>query len=403
MKSSEQFDNLKKETLQGQSAGLFQRQTRYANPHETIARLPKILPTTDLESILNNIELTLSHVIRDVMMVVDIQPLGDNPSLLERDYHRMIAGTAVYPAEEEKIYRLSTHMGRVILNYFLHEATYYCRVRIGHIELVVERSPQFDEAGNMYVELKMQDDRLERLPVISAVLVRGIGSVALQQELFALFRLRQQIFVGISNRASYADKVVVSVKGLTALMAEASKEQSVLEQVKHDLNQQVLGIFDQNHNIALVDANTRLGSLQLEMTQLNDQVEFLYTELARILQIPRSKLLGESPSGLNATGEYDYRNYQDLLEGIRTNVVYPFCEYLQVHYQVSQVRNLSDTKLAIETLMLAENNLNAITLDGWQAMYRNLLGSAGVGLLEDSQINIVDPANYPLREDSADA
>lgn len=60
--SSEQFDNLRKETMQGTlTGGLLHRHTQYANPHETVARIPKIEPTTDVESILNNIELTLGQ------------------------------------------------------------------------------------------------------------------------------------------------------------------------------------------------------------------------------------------------------------------------------------------------------------------------------------------------------
>lgn len=391
------MDRLRAQTSEGEKSGFRGRNTTYPYPHETIHRLQTLGEPSDLESILNNIELTMSHIIRDIMMVITITP-PEQASLAVRDYHALMSGMAVYPASEERIYRLAARLPRIILNYFLHEATYYSRVKIDNIELIIEREPQIDEAGNPYVEVMLSDHSRLKLPVIHSVMVRGIGSDALRQELFALFRLRQQLFRGISNVAKNNHKVVVTVAGLTAMMAEASKDGKVLEAIKHELNQQILSIFDTHSEIALVDKNTEIGSFKMEVAQIGDQMNFIYTELARILQIPKTKLLGDSPSGLDATGEYDYKNYQDMLEGVRANVVYPFLRAMDIHYTVSLLRDMATVNQAVATVVLAEQQLSNLRTDGLREIYQNILGSDGLKIISDRNINVV--ATATVRDDA---
>jgi Protein of unknown function (DUF1073) len=372
------------------------------HPSSVPAQVQLPMRELDKQSVINNLELTLNHLIMDVLKPLNISaPKG--ASVSEREFHKMVRGMAVYPVAEERIYALCTRLPLVLLNYFLYPYTYYSHIQINGIDVIVDSEPKQDAEGNFWVEIAQSAGTHLKYPIkkskdgnhIKSFKVRGAGSSALMEELASIFELRSQVLRGLKNVAKHSHKAVIKVPGLTTLMAETRKDKTLFEGVKQDINRQTASMFGEN-DLILVDAGVQLGTFEMNIPMISSQIDFIYGELARLLQIPKTKLLGEAPGGLNATGAYDYQNYQDTLEAIRMNVLYPFLEGMEIHYSVDRVHDLAKVGEAVQLLSNAENTLSGLTVAALQELYQATLGSRGLDMVSDENINAI------LVEDKAD-
>ena len=69
--------------------------------------------------------------------------------------------------------------------------------------------------------------------------------------------------------------------------------------------------FQSNEGLSLIDADDEMQIDQYGFTGLDAVLLQFAQQLAGALQIPPVRLLGQSPAGLNATGESDLRTYYD--------------------------------------------------------------------------------------------
>ena len=82
-----------------------------------------------------------------------------------------------------------------------------------------------------------------------------------------------------------------------------------------------------------------------------------YQLVAAIAGVPATKLLGTSPKGFNATGEYEEASYHEMLESIQSNDLTPFAER---HHQLV-IKSFVEPQLKIK--MDLETTLNWLPLD----------------------------------------
>ena len=82
-----------------------------------------------------------------------------------------------------------------------------------------------------------------------------------------------------------------------------------------------------------------------------------YQLVAAIAGVPATKLLGTSPKGFNATGEYEEASYHEMLESIQSNDLTPFAER---HHQLV-IKSFVEPQLKIK--MNLETTLNWLPLD----------------------------------------
>lgn len=351
---------------------LFKKGLSQPNPYQVLSDLKPIMSdTTETHSIHHQLSLTLWHVIRDVLMPLRIQA-PENSSLAVVDLHQLLAGKSVYTYAFKEMQHLIVSLQDVIINYFLKTESAYMRMHIDSLELLMAGRPSGVQ-GEWYYDLLLMDGTIKRCTVSHAVVVRGVGSSALENELTALFQLRSQLFKGIKHATAYSHKVIVQVEGLTALMAEASSDPRMLDRIKFDLNQQVTSLFTSPNDLALLDSRTKITSFHLEVGQLEEINNYIYSELARMLQVPKTKLLGQAAGGLNATGAYDYQHYQDYLESIRTHVIYPFLDAMDIYYSVIPTKDLKQVKEALELLRFSKEHLSFLPTDTIENLQKLLL------------------------------
>ena len=69
--------------------------------------------------------------------------------------------------------------------------------------------------------------------------------------------------------------------------------------------------FQSNEGLTLMDAEDKFDTHQYSFAGLSDMLLQFGQQLSGALQIPLVRLFGQSPAGLNATGESDLVNYYD--------------------------------------------------------------------------------------------
>lgn len=81
-------------------------------------------------------------------------------------------------------------------------------------------------------------------------------------------------------------------------------------------------------NSIVLDAEEDWNSKQVNFSGLPDLVQLYLQIAAGAADIPATRLLGQTPTGLNNTGEGDLRNYYDRVSGEQNTVVSPALERL---------------------------------------------------------------------------
>lgn len=86
---------------------------------------------------------------------------------------------------------------------------------------------------------------------------------------------------------------------------------------------QAQSVMRSNFGIHLVNKGDQMTNTQYTFTGLKDVYESMCLDLAGASRIPVTKLFGRSPSGMNATGESDMRNYYDYIDSLRESKLKP--------------------------------------------------------------------------------
>ena len=113
----------------------------------------------------------------------------------------------------------------------------------------------------------------------------------------------------VGHLSQEASTPVLHVKGLNDKVARSGMNSSddasmsVMESVR-EFNR-----MRSNYRTSVIDADDDLSRVDVRWGQLPAVIETHYKRLAAIAQMPATRLLGQSPVGMNATGDSDLRNY----------------------------------------------------------------------------------------------
>lgn len=106
---------------------------------------------------------------------------------------------------------------------------------------------------------------------------------------------------------------------------------------------QLIGYRD-NYGAYVADTEDRLEQIETSLSDLDDVIMSQYQLVAAVSEVPATKLLGTSPKGFNATGEFEESSYYDLLENIQTDLT----PVLERHYAlVVRSAELGDIEVSI--------------------------------------------------------
>ncbi|MGL4525086.1 MAG: anti-CBASS protein Acb1 family protein [Spirochaetia bacterium] len=106
-----------------------------------------------------------------------------------------------------------------------------------------------------------------------------------------------------------------------------------------------------NGNGGVIDEKDSFGLLQNSNNQsqsAKNETEMLYYEIARILKVPITRLIGRSPAGMNATGESDAQNYEKMLNAYRNNWLEPMLNGLDIRFKKRDTFHAQKFKQVVE-------------------------------------------------------
>lgn len=89
--------------------------------------------------------------------------------------------------------------------------------------------------------------------------------------------------------------------------------------------------YRDNHGVKVLGKEEAMEQFDTNMSDFDSIIMNQYQLVAAIARVPATKLLGTSPKGFNATGEFEMKSYHEELESVQEHVMMPM---LERHYDI---------------------------------------------------------------------
>jgi len=110
---------------------------------------------------------------------------------------------------------------------------------------------------------------------------------------------------------------VISVPDLTASLSDPDYSNRLLERFA------LAGVAKSLHNMILLDKDEEWERINAQFTGMPDLLRMYLLIASGAADIPATRMLGQSPTGLSATGESDIRNYYDRVSTEQKTTIAP--------------------------------------------------------------------------------
>jgi len=177
--------------------------------------------------------------------------------------------------------------------------------------------------------------------------------------------------------------------------------------------------YQNNFGVKVVGTDDKVEQFDTSLQGLDETIMTQFQLVASAANMPATKLLGTSPKGFNATGEYDESNYHEELESIQQNTATPFVERhhlclwrseiapkfrLPVNRKLEIIWNATDSMTAKEEAEVqeiksraAQNYVNAGAIDGIDVR-KNLIKDPESGFTGLAEVSEENPDGVPVKE-----
>ena len=234
----------------------------------------------------------------------------------QEDLEKPLDLEMVFPGSFQGLYILDRWMGITTTNGLVFEAG----------EMVPEYYSITDARGN--TAARVHHSRVIRftgrdLPEIERQAEMYWG----ESEIEALYRevvYHDNVSANMVGLTFQANSNTMEVKGLEQLLSVGSSQ----AQRRFWDVLQAQSVMASNFGVRLVEQGTKLTNTQYTFTGLQEVYESMCLNLCGASHYPMTKLFGRSPSGMNATGESDLRNYYDYVDSQREAKLRPALQKL---------------------------------------------------------------------------
>lgn len=114
---------------------------------------------------------------------------------------------------------------------------------------------------------------------------------------------------------------ILTIKNLADLIA-SGKEQLIQNRLE------ILNYSRSALNMMLIGEGEQYNKMTTNVAGLSDLIDKFVLALSAVSRVPEVILMGRSPTGLNATGDTDIRNFYDEIKGEQEDVLKPKLDYL---------------------------------------------------------------------------
>ncbi|MCL2829854.1 MAG: DUF1073 domain-containing protein [Betaproteobacteria bacterium] len=181
---------------------------------------------------------------------------------------------------------------------------------------------------------------------------------------------------------------------------------------------ELAGTMKSFNRMLLLDAQDEYAQKTNTFSGVRDVIERFMLEISGAADIPATRLFGQSPAGMNSTGDSDIRNYYDRIKALQEAELRPGLELLyQVLYRVAlggypddliinfePLWQLTDAEQAALEKTRAERDaiyLNGAVLTEVQVLKQ--LQEKGTYNITDEDIHLAEELNEALKDESLNA
>jgi hypothetical protein len=195
--------------------------------------------------------------------------------------------------------------------------------------------------------IKVGDKRVHRSWVIRCV-NSELPDIFKPVYLYGGLSLTQMIYERVWAADKLANEAPLLAMTKRLLIADGNMEQLQSDPARTNKFFNAINYFRDNFSIFVKKPSSNVTQLDTNLSELTPLTMSQYQLVAAIAQIPVTKLLKNVPSGLQATGEYEWDDYAQSLIAIQTNDYSPLCRMFYELYVASNYPDNKDLRLDIE-------------------------------------------------------
>lgn len=166
--------------------------------------------------------------------------------------------------------------------------------------------------------------------------------------LYGGLSLTQMIYERVWAADKLANEAPLLAMTKRLLIADGNLEQLQSDPARTNKFFNAINFFRDNFSIFVKKPSSNVTQLDTSLSELTPLTMSQYQLVAAIAQIPVTKLLKNVPSGLQATGQYEWDDYAQSLIAIQTKDYTPLCKMFYDLYCASEYPDRKDLKLDIE-------------------------------------------------------
>ena len=194
--------------------------------------------------------------------------------------------------------------------------------------------------------IKVGDKRVHRSWVIRCV-NSELPDIFKPVYLYGGLSLTQMIYERVWAADKLANEAPLLAMTKRLLIADGNIEQLQSDPARTNKFFNAINFFRDNFSIFVKKPSSNVTQLDTNLSELTPLTMSQYQLVAAIAQIPVTKLLKNVPSGLQATGQYEWDDYAQSLKAIQNNDYTPLCKMFYELYCASNYPG-EDIKLDIE-------------------------------------------------------
>lgn len=195
--------------------------------------------------------------------------------------------------------------------------------------------------------IKVGDKRIHRSWVVRCV-NSELPDIFKPVYLYGGLSLTQMIYERVWAADKLANEAPLLAMTKRLLIADGNMEQLQSDPARTNKFFNAINYFRDNFSIFVKKPSSNVTQLDTNLSELTPLTMSQYQLVAAIAQIPVTKLLKNVPSGLQATGQYEWDDYAQSLKAIQTNDYSPLCRMFYELYVASNYPDKKDLRLDIE-------------------------------------------------------
>lgn len=195
--------------------------------------------------------------------------------------------------------------------------------------------------------LKIGEKRIHRSWVIRRV-NSELPDIFKPVYLYGGLSLTQMIYERVWAADKLANEAPLLAMTKRLLIADGNLEQLQSDPARTNKFFNAINFFRDNFSIFVKKPSSNVTQLDTNLSELTPLTMSQYQLVAAIAQIPVTKLLKNVPSGLQATGQYEWDDYAQSLKSIQNDDYTPLCKMFYELYCASNYPEKDDMRLDIE-------------------------------------------------------